>query len=102
MLIINTFKYKKEEGMNRQRLLVYILVILLAAAIGYIAFDAVQESLNEQAQTIFQNGYSQGVTDAVVSLYQQTENCQPTVITVGNFTKELVDTACLVQAPAQE
>jgi len=48
---------------------------------------------------VFQEGYEEGLTDAIAAVYLQTQNCQPTTITLFNVTKEIFDLSCLKQEP---
>ena len=75
-----------------------VLGILLVLSVGYIAFDKYKTSQETQLLTAYQDGYNRGVQEAVVSLYQQTNNCQGAVINLGNVTREVFDTACLQNA----
>ncbi|MBL7051276.1 hypothetical protein ISS04_03915 [Candidatus Woesearchaeota archaeon] len=79
---------------------ILILAIFLVLSIGYIAIDKYQSSREQQLMATYQGGYNKGVQDAVVSLYQQTDNCQPATINIGNLTKQVFDVACLQQAQA--
>ena len=81
--------------MNRQKIIIYVLSILLLISVSYITVDKIQESLRANEQQSFQDGYNQGMTAAVVALYQQTENCLPTTINIGNITRHVIDTSCL-------
>ena len=46
-------------------------------------------------QQAFVQGYNQGLANAVSSLFQQTNTCQPVNIFVGNSSKNIIDIACL-------
>ncbi len=83
---------------NKHKLLVVILVVLLLIAVGYIIYDKVQQKRQAQLYNALQQGYNQGLYNAVVSLYQQTEECKVTAITLGNLTRQVVDVACIQQA----
>ncbi len=80
---------------------IIILAILLVLSVGYIAIDKYTTSREQQLLATYQGGYNKGVQDAIVSLYQQTDNCQPATINIGNLTKQFFDVACLQnqQAP---
>ncbi len=79
-------------------ILILILALALIAAVTYIVYGRIQAAKVRDQQQVFATGYNQGYTAAVVALAQQTENCQPTPITVGNFTRYVIDTACLQRA----
>ena len=52
-------------------------------------------SINQNSIRDSQQAYNQGVKDAVSIIYQQTENCNGSPITIGNLTKTVFDAACL-------
>ncbi len=83
---------------NKSKFVVIVLVVLLLIAVGYIIYDKVQQRRQTQLLTALQQGYNQGIYGAVLSLYQQTEKCQVTTITLGNLTRQVVDVACIQQA----
>jgi regulatory protein YycI of two-component signal transduction system YycFG len=80
--------------MKRSEIIILVLVILLGISFGYIIF----EKLQMMQQQAFQTGYSQGFQDAVISLYQQTNNCRVTTIRIGNVTREIIDANCLTKS----
>jgi uncharacterized protein (UPF0333 family) len=82
---------------NRQVIVISALVILLVIAVLYIGISKFQSAKNADIQRAYQNGYNTGLTAAVVAVYQQTNNCQATIITIGNVTRQIVDTSCLTQ-----
>jgi uncharacterized membrane protein YukC len=84
--------------MNIQKTISIALAVLLIAAIGYIAFDKWQNARQKEIVSTYQQGYGQGLTDAVTALFQQTENCKATTLTLGNLTRQIFDVACLQQA----
>ena len=52
-------------------------------------------TINQQIIESYQNGYNNSAENSVIGLFQQTSNCQPIYIWVGNDTRQLVDVACL-------
>jgi len=87
-----------QKNVNRSGILILVLVVLVIGAVSYIGYTKYAESKNAQLGEAYVVGYNEGITAAAVSLFQQTEQCQtPTAITVGNFTKQLIDTRCLQQ-----
>lgn len=85
--------------LNKMSLALIVMAVLLISAVGYIVLDTMNEQQLAQMQLIYQQGFNEGYNNAflnaVQTLFLQTDNCQTTVITAGNFTRELVDTACL-------
>jgi len=53
-------------------------------------------------ESSFQAGYNKGITDAVVAVYQQTNNCKATTINIGNITRQVIDISCLTKAPQMQ
>ena len=43
-------------------------------------------------------GYNVGIQDTVVSLLKQTDNCQITNVNFGNYSRQVVDVACVKKA----
>jgi len=80
---------------NRMKLLVIVLAVLLVVTVAYTVNDKMQQQYIVTLQSAYQEGYNEGVRGAVTSLFVQTNNCAPTVITIGNSTRQLIDTACL-------
>lgn len=53
-------------------------------------------AVNEQKiMDSYKEGYTAGIYDSVLSLYEQTNNCQLATLFVGNFSKQIVDLACI-------
>ena len=61
----------------------------------YVIYEKIIETRQQELANTYQDGYKKGLTDAAVAVYKQTENCQTTTITIGNFTKTIFDVACL-------
>lgn len=81
----------------KAHLVTIILGVLLLVSVFYIVFEKVQAIEVNRLQQSYQAGYNEGLTAAVVALLQKTQNCNPTTIYIQNFTRELVDTACVRQ-----
>jgi len=81
--------------MNKQRMTIIALSIALVALAQYVIYEKIIESRQQELANTYQEGYKKGLTDAAVAVYKQTENCQTTTITIGNFTKTIFDVSCL-------
>ena len=81
--------------MNKQKIVIIALSIALFSLAQYVIYENIIESRQQELDNTFQSGYDKGLTDAVVELYKQTENCQTTTITLGNLTKNVFDLSCL-------
>lgn len=82
-----------------------ILMVLLVIVVGYVVVDKLIGYVGDKFDGIrddgFQKGYNEGLTTAAVALIQQTQNCNPTAITLQNFTRYLVDVGCVVPQQQQ-
>ena len=81
--------------MEKKEILLWILAVALIVAVVYIAVEKLQAKQFQELMKAYQQGYQKGLTDAIATLYAQTENCQVTTITLGNKTRQLIDTACI-------
>ncbi len=82
----------------RQKLLMILMVVLLIGAIGYIAVDKYNDTMLRAQQQYALAGYNQGITGAITSLYQNTENCQVATLNLGNVTRQVADVECFRRA----
>ena len=85
----------ENKKIDKTKITITVLAVLLIISVSYIAIDKFQNMRINELQQVYQQGYSQGVRDTVISLMQQTENCVSTTITVGNLTREVIDITCL-------
>ena len=85
--------------MDKQKLIIIVLSIALFLAIQYFFLERWINSTQEQVAKSYQSGYDQGLKDAVISVYKQTENCHAATIGVGNFSKNVFDSSCLKKSP---
>ena len=83
--------------MKKTTVIIGILSLLLIIAAGYIALEKYQEFRRGENMNAYVQGYNQGVVDTVLSLLRQTDNCNPAAVNFGNFTREIVDTACITK-----
>lgn len=86
---------KQILSISRQKLAIIFLCILLAASLSYIGAIEYKQSQQVKLQQSFVQGYNQGVTAAVTTLYQQTNNCQVTNIFMEESQRQIIDVACL-------
>lgn len=85
--------------MDKQKITIIALTAVLVLALQYIILDNFLELKEGEMIQVFQNGYEEGLTDAIATIYLQTQNCQSTTITLFNATKEIFDLSCLKQEP---
>lgn len=81
--------------MNKSKITIIVLSISLFALAQYVIYEKITESRQQELASAYQNGYNKGLTDAAITVYKQTENCQTTTITIGNLTKTVFDLSCL-------
>lgn len=81
--------------MDKQKISVIALLIALFALTQYVIYERIIETRQQEIANAYQNGYKKGLTDVVVTIYQQTEKCQTTSITIGNLTRNVVDFSCM-------
>jgi len=81
--------------MDKQKITIIALSIVVFFALEYILIEKLDEKKQEEMIQVFQEGYEEGLTDAVSVIFARTQNCQPTTITLNNFTKEIFDLSCL-------
>jgi len=76
-----------------------IIIIGIAGAIFLIVQYYVVEQLtqNKQEELIdaFFQGHEKGIDEVISLLYNQTENCKPVPISIGNNSKVLFDISCI-------
>ena len=80
---------------NKQMLITIILVILLIAAVAYIAIDKYRENTAKKQSSIYQQGMEAGYKYSVTSLFRQAMTCQPVAVTAENRTINLIAIECL-------
>lgn len=81
--------------MNKSKITIIALSLALFGLSQYIIYEKITESRQQELISTYQNGYNKGLTDAAVTMYKQTDNCQTTTITIGNLTKTVFDLSCL-------
>ena len=76
----------------------YAIIIILSLIITGVGAKALYNKFITNAQ---QQGYQAGITASVVSIVQQSRNCQPVSLFIANQTFNFVDMTCLQQQTAQ-
>lgn len=80
---------------SKQKIVIIALAIALFAMAQYFAIEKLSETNQKKMSEIYQNGYDQGLNDAVNTLFDQTKDCQITTIFAGNMSKQIFDVSCL-------
>ena len=81
--------------MDRQKFIIIGMSITVFLLFQYIILEKWQTSTNQEMFESFQKGHDQGLKDAIMTLYTQTEDCHISTAATGNFTKQYVDFNCL-------
>ena len=89
---------------ERPNMITIGLAVLLIVSVLYIGIDKIQKvqasrqtEIDTATQQGFEQGYTQGITAAAVAVIRQTENCKPTIISVQNVTRQIIDLSCVKQ-----
>ncbi|MBI2128643.1 hypothetical protein HYU07_00240 [Candidatus Woesearchaeota archaeon] len=72
-----------------------ILYIIIAILIVIIAGLLWNSWYNRQIFAAQQSGYNIGLQNSIISIIQQSRNCQPVSLFAGNQTFNFIDVACL-------
>jgi len=81
--------------LNKNEIVIFLLVILLIVAIGYIVFDKLQENKARREIEIYQQGAQYGYQSAVIQIMQQATSCQQVPLYAENMTINLIAVECL-------
>lgn len=95
---------KMESKLDRQKITLVAVTVLLVLAIGYITLGeydrmrtAEENQKLEEQNTVFQQGAEFGYQQAVLQLLQQASTCQEVPVTMNNVTLNLIAVECLQQ-----
>ena len=81
--------------MDKQKITIIILGVALFLVIQYMIIDDWTRANQQLSNEMYQQGYEQGLIDAISAVFQQTQDCQISNITFKNFTKQIFDIGCL-------
>lgn len=84
---------------SKQKIAIIALAVALFVIVQYFVIEKLLEENQKKMSEIYQNGYDQGLKDAVTTLYEQTTDCQTTTIFLGNLSRQIFDMACLETSP---
>ena len=85
--------------MNKKKIVV-ISAIALIIVMQFFLIDYFYETKQKQLSDIYNKGHTDGLTDAVSAIYYNLASCEPTSISVNNFTKYIIDVECLIDVPS--
>lgn len=87
--------------MNKERIALIIVAILLIVAVCYIGYATYKGKQFNTMNTIYQEGALYGYQSAIAQIIQTAQNCNPVSVymnqTGENVSMSLVDVACLQQ-----
>lgn len=83
--------------MQKEKIIIIILAVTLFAIIQYNILEKYQTDSTKEISEIYQIAYSNGVKDAIIALFNQTESCHESIIHSGNLTREFIDVSCIKQ-----
>ena len=87
--------------MNRQKITIIALSLTLFVLVQYLVTEKLLEDNRNKMLEIYQNGYDQGLKDAVTTIFQQTTDCKTSTISIGNLSKQILDMICLENGSAK-
>lgn len=76
-------------------MIIISLFAVLFVLANYILIDIWIEIKQDERISFYEDGYEQGLVDAVNVLFHNTENCNITTITIENETRAILDALCL-------
>jgi len=80
---------------DKMRLAIIILAVLLAVAVGYIIMNNLQEKRMEKEFEIYQSGMQNGYEQAILRVMEKAVTCQPVPLFSGNDTINMIAVECL-------
>jgi hypothetical protein len=81
---------------------VVVLVLLVAAAFGYIGYDKYSEYRQTKENLLLEQGAQYGYTQAIAQIAQMAVTCEQVPISVENQTINMIAVECLQQAASAE
>ena len=84
--------------MNKQKIVIIGLAVGLFLVTQYVILDKLAESRQQETLGVYKRGYDNALKDVMNSIYEKTQNCQITEISIGNLTRTVVDVDCLPQS----
>lgn len=81
--------------LDKQKVIIIVLIAILFLLVQYVLLEKLVDVRLEEKIKFYEDGYEQGLIDAVVTIFQNTEDCKTTSLTIGNLTKHVFDITCL-------
>ena len=75
------------------------MVIIISLAIlflfsQYILLEKLVTIEQKEKIKIYEEGYKQGLFDAVITMFQNIDDCKTASLNIGNLTKYVIDITC--------
>jgi len=71
------------------------MLVIFFILIQYLILDNWNELNKQKMDNFYQLGYEDGLFNSLNSIFQESENCQEVLITIGLEVRELVDINCI-------
>ena len=81
--------------MDKQKISILILVIVLVFVLNYFLLDEIFSKNQRQVDEAFISGRDQGIKETITTLFEGTEDCNIIPIFIENSSKKIVDFACV-------
>jgi hypothetical protein len=78
-------------------ILYMVIAALMVLIIGMLGQSAYTQHITTLQQSAYQSGYIRGVAESTSSIVQQTRECGPATIIIGNQSFQFIDIVCLQQ-----
>ena len=81
--------------MDSKKIIIIILGAVIFILINYLLLDEFLENQDAKIDDAFINGFQEGFDQVLIALYDELDDCNTTIITVGNLTRYVVDASCV-------
>ena len=81
--------------LDKQKILIIFLFTGIFILTNYILIEKWIEFKQDGKISFYEDGYEQGLNDAVMVLFHNTNDCNLSTITLENETRTIVDASCL-------
>lgn len=81
--------------MDKQKIIIIALSIALILTVQYFILEKWLVNVKQDMVSSYQNGYDAGAKDVLTTIFLQTKDCQTSIITLGNVTRQVFDVTCL-------
>jgi len=81
--------------MKKEYVIIFALVSALIILAQYIILNQWSELNQIEINQAYEFGYEKGLSDSFTALFQQTQNCSPTILSFNNFSRQVIDVDCI-------